>query len=194
MQKMLANSKYRFERETGAHIKKELMTQLADSLVTGSLEVSVEIKDQLPIVNGTVEAERLLQENSRLKSPLRIIFDVYVELKSPRKDLDMDALVGGAFNSIVDKSTFLSKLQGTGDRTFVTINSLLVYVNDVPQTDPDANKNGNGGVSIGILAAAICGGLGLVTMAGYLMFKRRRKPQNKSPLPPQPEEVTRIST
>jgi len=173
------------------------MTQLADSLVPGSLAVSVDVLEQVPIiVNGTLVLKRRLQESSRqlLKSPLRIIFDVYVELKSPQKDLDIAALVGGAFNTVADKSSFLSSLQATNDRTFFSINSLQVVVNGVVQTDPDANKNGNGGVSVGILAAAICGGLGFVTMAGYLVFKRRRKPQNKQDLPPQPEEVTRIST
>lgn len=175
-------SQITFHRETGDHIFNEFVNveNLENPLL--ELKVGVNIKNQqVATPPKEVDQRRMLRNDLRRlqASPLQIVFDTVVSFQSLSQDLDVSAMIGGAFNTDEDRAKYLNELQSTGDRSFSSINSVIVFINGVPQEEEENTKKGGGGVNIFIIIGAAAGGAALLLVAA-LIYCRKRQPHKET--------------
>ena len=128
-QRLGRTSQITFHRETGDHIFNEFVNLQDLENPLFELKVGVNIKNQqVAAPPEEVDQRRMLRKDLRIlqSSPLQIVFDTVVSFQSLSQDLDISSMIGGAFNTDEDRAKYLNELQSTGDRSFSSINSVIV--------------------------------------------------------------------
>lgn len=177
---------------TRDHIRKEIDSRgldLEDIVieVTKEQQWSGPFDDEEDDINNRqlLSLKRALQE----KSPLRIAFRMDIIFRSTIYDHNVEDWVGGAFNSLADRVSYIDALQQTGYDLFLPINRLVLEIDgEIPECDGDGcGKEGNmGPAEIGIIAVSA---LGCVALLGGGAFMVRRRGQIiQTPPPPPPQE------
>lgn len=181
-QRLGRTSQITFHRETGDHIFNEFVNLQDLENPLFELKVGVNIKNQqVAAPPEEVDQRRMLRKDLRIlqSSPLQIVFDTVVSFQSLSQDLDISSMIGGAFNTDEDRAKYLNELQSTGDRSFSSINSVIVFINGVPQEEEENPKKGGGGVNIFIIIGAAAGGAALLLVVA-LIYCRKRQPHKET--------------
>lgn len=206
---------------TAEHIREEVINVLGeDQIVT--LTVDVKMYNQTPPLAPTMapssvrplptaaeargasvrdivigDLRRDLQQDSGSTASLNLFFDVAILLRSPEESHDVGRYIGGAFNSVDDKQSYIVDLRLTQQPAFDNTISVDVQVPDAAPTPaprtPVESSTMNVGIIIGVVAVALSG----MGLAGFLLYtrrkNRRRRIQSEAEKDPPPTDVPSTS-
>jgi len=171
-----------FQSATADHIKASIRE--ATSNLLGDLTVGTNIVNQDDQDDGSTVRGRRLQS----LGPLGVFFDTRVAFRSEQDNLDVPALVGGAFDTEPDIETYLALLKRT-DNTFNTISEVLqVRINDEVLPEPESPAGGSS--SLLIIIGASCGGAAILILCALLYVRHRSKHRRRKKYSPSTKATT----
>jgi len=179
-QVLTGSSEITFQRITADHIFSEFLNWVDLDHPLIDLAVGTNIKDQT--VAGPEQDDTAVRRRRLQTSPLTIVFDTAVSFRSVSNDVDVEAMIGSAFNTDEDRSQYLNRLQSRGDRAFSSINTVRVEINGVPQevvVQPQDDNGGGGGVNLFVWIGAAAGGAAILILAGLFLLRTKKTSPKK---------------
>lgn len=150
-----------FESVTAEHIR----TQLVKLGYLADIQVRTNIKNQAAIPSIR-----------RRLAPLQITLDAAVTFRSANTYDDIVPLIGGTFNSDVERALYVNSLKESGVSSFSSINTVQVFVNgEAPEEEKGmvpANEKKN--LSIFIIVGAAAGGVAVLILAGLFVCRKKK--------------------
>eukprot|EP00562_Extubocellulus_spinifer_P017350 CAMPEP_0178609130 /NCGR_PEP_ID=MMETSP0697-20121206/38493_1 /TAXON_ID=265572 /ORGANISM="Extubocellulus spinifer, Strain CCMP396" /LENGTH=883 /DNA_ID=CAMNT_0020247707 /DNA_START=308 /DNA_END=2956 /DNA_ORIENTATION=- len=122
-------------------------------------------------------------------APLTVISVNVIKFKSPREytQTQIEDHVAKAFNSDSDREKYIANLKATNDRSFRSINTVVVIMDGAPVPEaptPAPTLNGGGksneGINIWLIVGPLIGGVLFVAAIVILVISRRQKKRKKA--------------
>lgn len=118
---------------------------------------------------------RQLQQTQNSYDSLKVLFDVEILLRSPEENHDVGRYIGGAFNSVDDKQSYIVDLRLTQQEAFDNTISVDVVVPDVVPTQAPTSAPVKASTSIGLIIGMVVVAVSGLALGGFFLYTRRRK-------------------